>query len=466
VSVADGLGRVIGWGVALVLFLAGCGGRAPAAGVDRLYAIHRQEAGSDRVPVVVIPGIPAVGLQDGEGRLVWDPTAGARSAGSGPALALPMRIGAPLRDLGDQLRPLGIPGPRPVRDPRRAEAAGADLQAALALGGYSAEAMSGGGPPTLYRFDYDWRRDLVESAADLHRFLLDRRADLDAARRGGPADRVGPIRFDLVAQSTGGLLLRYFLRYGGADLPEDGSLPTLTWAGADLVGRAILIGPPNAGSISALLDLVGGEGGAILPPLPSVLLGTFPSAYQMLPRGRHGGVVRIRGDTRTSVEDPFDPALWESLGWGLASPDLDAALVRILPGEPEPIERRRIALDHLRKCLRRARRFCEALDIPARPPAGLSLHLVASDGTPTGAVAGIDWATGRARVIEWEAGDGVVPRTSALLDERVGGRWSAPLLSPIDWRSVTFHRAAGESLWGDPAFIDNLLFLLLEQPRP
>ena len=90
---------------------------------------------------------------------------------------------------------------------------------------------------------------------------------------------------------------------------------------------------------------------------------------------------------------------------------------------------------------------------------------MAADTIATDAVAGIDWATGRVRVIEQRPGDGLVLRSSALLDERVGGRWSPSLLSPIGWSSVTFFHADGAVLGGDPAFIDNLLFLLLEQPR-
>jgi len=240
----------------------------------------------------------------------------------------------------------------------------------------------------------------------------------------------------------------------------------LTWAGADMVGRAILVGPPNAGELGALLGLTGGEGSApILPGVSPPVLGTFPSIYQMLPRGRHGGAVRFQGQARQTIDELFDPALWENLGWGLASSENDESLARLLPLELDPVARRRIALDHLRKSLRRARRFCEALDVPGHPPAGLSLHLMAADAVPTDAVAGIDWATGRVSVIEQRPGDGRVLRSSALLDERVGARWSPSLLSPIDWSTVMFFHADRADLGRDSAFIDNLLFLLLEQPR-
>ena len=437
-------------------------------GPGRFYAGSPSGEWPERHPVVVIPGIPAVRL--------------AAVDQSSPA-PLPMRLGAALDELRDGLRPVGPALSTTSGETVQPRAANVymDLLAALRLGGYrlgevevagSAMEMADSataGPPNLFRFEYDWRRDLVESAAELHRFLLDRRAEMQAARARGASVAAGrdtPIRFDVVADAAGGLLLRYYLRYGAADLPGDGSLPSLTWDGAGLVARAILIGTPNAGVTGALLDLVGGEGAsAILTGVPPSVVGTYPSFYQLLPRGRHGGLMRIQGRTREAIDDLFDAALWENLGWGLASAGDDRLLARLLPGEPDPLARRRIALDHLRKCLRRARRFCEALDVPAHPPPGLSLHLMAADSSPTDAVAGIDWATGRVSVIEQRPGDGAVLRSSALHDERVGAEWSPVLLSPIDWTTVMFFHADGAGLARDPAFIDNLLFLLLERPR-
>ena len=41
-------------------------------------------------------------------------------------------------------------------------------------------------------------------------------------------------------------------RYGGADLPPDGTPPAPTWAGARHVERLIMVGTPNAGSLEAL----------------------------------------------------------------------------------------------------------------------------------------------------------------------------------------------------------------------
>ena len=43
-----------------------------------------------------------------------------------------------------------------------------------------------------------------------------------------------------------------------AGLYNRAAQPRVTWAGAESVARAVLVGPPNAGSVDALVDLVRG----------------------------------------------------------------------------------------------------------------------------------------------------------------------------------------------------------------
>ncbi|MCG8455391.1 MAG: hypothetical protein MI919_03850, partial [Holophagales bacterium] len=319
----------------------------------------------------------------------------------------------------------------------------------------------GEGHFTCFQFPYDWRRDNVESARRLFRFLKQTR-DQVAAERERRWGRTDPVRFDVIAHSMGGLVLRYMLRYGDAELPEEGPLPEPTWAGAELVERAILVATPNAGALDALEDLAfGRDFGPFLPRYPPAVLGTLPGGYQLLPRHRHRALVDSAGGSM----DFLDPDTWIRKGWGLADPAEASVLEQLLPGIGDPEERRRVALDHLEKSLRRARRFHQALDRPSAPPATTELVLFAGDSEPTPTRARFEPGKRRLEIIEQGPGDGTVSRASALMDERSGLDHFVPTLrSPVRWSQVSFLFTDHLGITSDPTFSDNVLYLLLEAP--
>ncbi len=464
---------------AAAALLAGCVTTWHPPDLGELYDRAAQHHGPERNAIIVIPGLTGSTLvEEPGGRVVWGAFSGDYARPGRPAdlrlLALPMRVGAPLGELRDEVVPHG------VLDRVRVRVLGIPLVvrayvqilASLGAGGYRDETLGlvgavdyGTDHYTCFQFDYDWRRDNVENARRFARFLEEKRAyvrEENRRRFGEP----GEARFDVVAHSMGAVLLRYYLRFGDADLPADGSTPPVTWAGADEVERAVLVGPPNAGSLAALLELVEGhDPGPFVPTYPPALIGTFPAAYQLLPRGRHGVLVED-GDRPRRVDDLFDPALWERMRWGLASPQEEPVLAALLPEVSDPAERRRIARDHLAKSLARARQLAAALDQPVPPPPPhLRLFLVAGDAVPTPRTAIADPATGSLRVADYGAGDGTVLRSSALLDEREGGRWRPDMRSPIPWGETLFLFTDHLGLTRDMVFTDNLLFWLLEEPR-
>lgn len=290
-------------------------------------------------------------------------------------------------------------------------------------------------------FGYDWRRDIPSQAAALHEVVV------ATAAEGEPVTLIG--------HSMGALVVRYYLRYGPADLPMDGPLPEPTWAGAEHVRHALLVAPPNAGSPAVFRSLDDGERvNAMLPRYPPALTGTFPSLYQMLPRTRHDTVV-ADGET----VDLFDPEQWVSRGLGALADD-QSELVDVLLADVDEADRRDALEAHVRACLARAARFQAALDQPSEHPDTLFLHLFAGDRHRTPAVLDISGAS------TWRAfapGDGSVTRRSALLDERpvgAGGRLDAP----VGWDTVWFGRAEHFGISRDLGFLDNALYLLLEHP--
>jgi pimeloyl-ACP methyl ester carboxylesterase len=466
-----------GVAVALALFLGTSCTTSVARQPDLggLYNRAAQWRDDERNPVIVIPGVLGTTLKDPEsGEIVWGAFLGnysdPRTAEGARRVALPMQPGVPLRELVDDAVTAGVLESVTVSVlglPVEQEAYVGILRS-LGVGGYRdasfAQAIDYGDDHfTCFQFDYDWRRDNIENARRLHDFIREKRAYVAAelTRRYGTKDP--KVRFDIVAHSMGGLLARYYLRYGAADLPVDGSAPSVTWAGAKDVERLVLVGTPNAGSLGAMRDLARGTRlSFILPRYPPAVVGTMPAIYQLLPRTRH----RPAYDSSDTPVDLLDPKEWERLNLGLANPSQRDVLRQLLPGAPDDDARRAIALDHLAKSLRRAQRFHAALDVPATPPPGTWLHLFAGDAKATPAVFRLS-DDGDFTVEVTAPGDDTVLRSSAIMDERLGhAEWQAGVVTPIAWNDVRFVFSSHLGMTRDPSFTDNILYQLLDAPDP
>lgn len=465
--------NILAW-VGMSLALTACQSSRPkAADLGTIYNQAATGIGADRTPVVVIPGILGSKLVDERGTKVWGSfTFGAADPDfphGARLVALPMKKGALLSELRDDVYASDVLDTVTV-DIGLLQgfelAAYIDIMKTLAAGRYRDQSLGdsgavdyGGLHYTCFQLAYDWRRDISEQARMLHDVIAE--AQLIAREELGLQDDA-PVRVDVVAHSMGGLVLRYYLRYGPNPLPEDGSIPEITWEGAKNVRQAILIGTPNAGSILSLKQLVSGFNlNPIFPNYRPCILGTMPAIYQLLPRTRHARVV----DAETSEPiDIFDADVWERYNWGIISPDEDDKLRELLPGVDSREARLEIARDHLEKSLAKARQLHEALDKPASPPEGTTISLFVGDAENTPSVFGVT-RTGKIRLLETAPGDGTVTRDSAVMDERIGSEWKPFLRSPIDWSRVQFIFEDHIGLTRDPAFVDNLLFMLLEAGR-
>lgn len=153
-----------------------------------------------------------------------------------------------------------------------------------------------------YRFTYDWRQDNHQTAAQLNALVDQIRID-----HGNDT-----LQVDIVAHSMGGLVTRYWLRYGNTDVLNSNDFP-INNEGADKARKVILVGTPNLGSTSALQQILVGADFTVNDVAPEVLL-SFPSAYQLLP---HPIVDAVLGSNGRPLErDIYDINVWRALGWG------------------------------------------------------------------------------------------------------------------------------------------------------
>lgn len=116
----------------------------------------------------------------------------------------------------------------------------------------------------------------------------------------------------------GGLGIRYFARYGSAGLLNDNEFP-VTGAGASYLRRVALLGTPNLGSITALVNMISGMkvGFGRIPP--EVLL-TFPSAYQLLPHALNEWIYTTLG--KPLQRNLFDIEIWRALPFSIFRPEV------------------------------------------------------------------------------------------------------------------------------------------------
>lgn len=441
-----------------VVLLNSCATTPGLDGEDYATVAHRN--GREPNPVIVIPGILGSRLVADDGKVVWGAYGiGAishGSAGGRRSMALPMRQNTQLVSLTDNVRADGTLD-RLTLSPGIGLKAYHGLLKALVIGGYRDEKHR---PPdagehiSCFEFGYDWRRSNAENATALSKFIKEKRSFIRAERkRRGLPER--EIKFDIVAHSMGGLVARYYMMYGDTPPPTDGTRPQVTWVGTRNVHRLIQVGTPNGGSAQAILQLKDGMAlSSFVPKFQAAVIGTMPSAYELLPRAADQPLIDEAGKSL----DPFDPDVWDRYQWGLADPAQDKYLHQLLPDVSDRATRLKIALDHQRKTLAAAKAFQRALDCRCSLPPGVKMHAFVGDASPTISQLRVS-SDGSLTTVAHLPGDNTVSVRSALAktpDDRPG---------PIPWTSVHTINAPHISLAVQPEFIHQLLGLLLDLPE-
>jgi pimeloyl-ACP methyl ester carboxylesterase len=354
-------------------------------------------------PIIIIPGITGSELVNRTtGEKLW-PDLFPQDKG---ALALPIASTTLSENRDDVVASKVIESAQLIKLMPEIGVYGALLKALENQGGYRRGDIDApatdGDRDTYYLFAYDWRRDNVESA----RKLAEKIAEIK--RRTNRPD----LRFDVIAHSMGGLIARYFAMYGDVDVLGDRP-PRPDWRGARSVGRLVLIGTPNAGSMDALRSLIYGysiteANKPRINPFKSLGRGTvftMLSVYQLLPRR---GAARFYDAKLDPVKiDLYDVGTWERYHWSaafdneIADRELKASIRKFGEGEGRSAAAKTLALRtaYLQAALKRAAGFQEALDAASAPPETLRLHLVGGDCEPTVAGALIVDVKGETRTV-------------------------------------------------------------------
>ena len=434
--------------------------------------------GPARNPVIFIHGFLGSNLRDKiTGENVWGSFTGRQIIDGFTKkyfhqLAYPMELGKPLVQLPDNLEAVQLLRSMKVRIMAMnfRMTTYQSIINILEKSGYMPECMP---LPknkkfySLFAFYYDWRDDISENSRRLHHFIMLRKKYLQEKYEKYYGIKNFDVQFDVVAHSMGGLLTRYYLRYGEQKLhPENDIMPKLDWRGSKNIDKAIIVGTPNAGYLDTCIEMTQGlQLDPSLPVYPPGLVGTFQSYYQMMPVSGMRAVILDHKKGKPEV-DMFDPKVWIARGWGLADPKQDKVLMALLPKVASAQKRREIALDHLRKCLISAKKFTKAMSIHSKPPEDIMLILFAGDAVKTSRTATIDAKSNKLKVIRWSPGDGKVLSSSARFDERAGRKWTPYPISPIKWQIVVNVQGAHMGIMDNYSFIDNLSFYLLSFPSP
>ncbi len=295
---------------------------------------------------------------------------------------------------------------------------------------------------SLFVHYYDWRRDVAENAC----VLAERIARIRAA--------TGADRVLLVGHSLGGVIARYYLRYGGRDVMRGRECPLenpegrgpLNEPGARRVAGAVFLGTPHRGTTQAFRALLEDFHlfGVLAVGLRDAVL-TMPMAWELLPSPDSQGSVPLLVD-RDGVERVplYAMRTWLERGW------LDLG-----PGEAS-------LAAFVEAVLSRAASF--QAHMAGRNPAEDSVRRLTVGGEcrPTLARAIVD--DGRLEFVGWEQSNQPLFAQATMPGDGVVSAQSALDLPPASTLTSLTTCSRHSSYLDDPATLERTTEFLTQEP--
>lgn len=205
----------------------------------------------------------------------------------------------------------------------------------------------------LYVFHYDWRQDNVSNAQLLAQYIA------HVLEKHPKHQQV-----DVVAHSMGGLILRYFQRFGAEDVLDELDLLSgheqmkLNLSQTDKIRHAIFLGTPQLGSVKSVVRLLSGFD-FNLRNVPVEVQITMPSVYQLLPHPQSHWLVDIEGHPQTL--NLYDPKIWQDNLWSIYNPEVQSRILKHSDDQAEGLRTIKSLEHFFVKQLTRANSFWRAL---------------------------------------------------------------------------------------------------------
>jgi pimeloyl-ACP methyl ester carboxylesterase len=319
------------------------------------------------------------------------------------------------------------------------------------------------GQRNYYVYAYDWRTDLAAAIGGLDQLIERIRADY--------ADPL--LEVDIVAHSGGGLLARYYARYGSASVGDD-CVPEANCVRARAIRRLVILGTPNLGTIQSALAHIRGEEVGLAAIAQEVVV-TCMAVAQLFPHEDLDWLIDANGDV--VVRDVFAIDTWREYGWSVFDARVrERVIARRGAAHLRLLER------YFERSLARGRTFSRALAAPA-PEDDVAPFVFGADCEPTLARVVVERARGH-YVARERPRDVTAPRHGATRDVDYAARMFQPGDRVVTRQSLlgrcrsfdgvtcagapdlriehsVFLCEIHQSLTGNASFQNNLLYALL-----